>query len=80
MYCLKEHLCQILAIKFTCRCQPSITLSKHAEGESSRIFQDNSELRFLKQEFGSCLWRNVNCEEFCANCLHYYGIQHGRFL
>ena len=69
-----------LAIKSMCRCQPSITLSKHAEAESSRIFQDNSEPRLLKQEFGHCRWRNVNCEEFCTNCLHYCGIQHGRFL
>ena len=66
-----------LAIKSTCRCQPSITLSKHAEAELSRIFQDNSEPHLLKQEFGSCPWRNVNCAEFCTNCLHYWGIQHG---
>ena len=66
-----------LAIKSMCRCQPSITLSKHAEVESSRIFQSKFQNHLLRQEGGCCPWRNVNCEEFCTTCLHYCGIQHG---
>ena len=55
-----------LAIKSTCRCQPSITLSKHAEAESSRILQSKFQNHLLRQEGGYCPWRNVNCDEFCS--------------
>ena len=66
-----------LVVKTTCRCHPSVTLSKHSEVESSRVCQSNLSNHLLRQENTYCPWRNVNCGEFCTTCLHYCGIQHG---
>ena len=62
------HSYQELAIKSACRCQPSITLIKHAEAESSRTHADNLNYHLLKQEHYTYPWRNVDCEDFCTTC------------
>ena len=69
-----------LAIKSTCRCQPSITLCKHSRIELSRICKSKCSNHSLRQEDGYCPWCIATCGEFCTTCLHYCGIQHGQIL
>ena len=66
-----------LAVKTTCRCQPSISTAKHGRVKKSRSKHLNYGKMLLRPENIDCPWGDSSCQRFCQTCFHYCGVEHG---